>query len=146
MPVLSGPFDWQKGLIWDIGFIAAGDQLPAGPDLIHFCPAMVDTGASHTCVSQSVAKELQLEPSGKSEMRTAREIVPVNLYYVQLVIILPAKRGPDGEQIGTMQVFGPISAPEFDPGDQVCKALIGRDIISQGALHMSLDGHYTFSL
>lgn len=72
--------------------------------------------------------------------------MPVNLYYVQLVILLPAKRGPDGEQIGTMQVFGPISAPEFDPGDQVCKALIGRDIISQGVLHMSFDGHYIFSL
>ncbi len=50
MPVLSGLFDWQKGLIWDIGFIAAGDQLPAGPELVHFCPAMVDTGASHTCI------------------------------------------------------------------------------------------------
>ena len=144
MPAFSGQFSWQDGLIWQTGFVAADKELPSS-DRIHVCPALVDTGASHTCISQSVAKELQLEPAGKIDMQTARGIEAVNVYDVRPAIILTDMPDLKGKSKGAIQVFSPIRSPEFDPADKNYKALVGRDILGQGVLTMSFDGHYTFS-
>ena len=144
MPAFSGQFSWQDGLIWQVGFLATADKELPQTDRIHLCPALVDTGASHTCISSSVADELRLEPKGKIAMQTARGIEAVNVYDVRPAIIIEM---PDveGKSKGSVQVFNPICAPEFDPGDNNYKALIGRDMLSQGVLTMSFDGHYTFA-
>ena len=145
MPAFSGQFEWQEGLIWQVGFLAAADKEPPQADRIHLCPALIDTGASHTCISSSVADELQLEPAGKIDMQTARGIQAVNIYDVRPAIILTEKPDLEGRSKGRIEVFSAIRAPEFDPVDKNYKALIGRDILAQGVMTMSFDGHYTFS-
>ena len=145
MPAFSGQFSWQDGLIWKVGFLATADKELPQADRIHLCPALVDTGASHTCISSSVANKLRLEPKGKIDMQTARGIEAVNVYDVQPAMILMGMPDLEGKSKRTIQVFSPIHAPEFDPVDKNYKALIGRDILRQGVLTMSFDGHYTFA-
>lgn len=144
MPAFSGQFSWEDGLIWQVGFVAAEKELPQ-TDRIHLCPALVDTGASHTCISQSVATELRLEPAGKIDMQTARGAEEVNIYDVMPAIVIAELPDLEGSTKGTIQVFRPIRSPEFDPADKNYKALIGRDILGQGVLTISFDGHYTFA-
>lgn len=113
MPAFSGPFDWQLGLLWQVGFVA-DDQAP-DQGILHICSALVDTGASQTCISRSIAEQLRLEPSGKVEMRTAGGLVSVNVYDVQFVFILGAKSDSQGNLAqGQGEVLGQIRAPEFD--------------------------------
>ena len=148
MPAFSGKFNWKDGLIWQVGFIPSNkSKTPKIPniDRIHLCPALVDTGACRTCISSSIAEKLQLKPSGKIQMQTATDFEEVNVYDVHPAIALPAAQSVEGELESTLQVFSSIQSPESVPRDPKFEALIGRDILQQGILTMSFDGHYTFS-
>ena len=80
-------------------------------------------------------------------MRTAGGLVSVNVYDVQFVFILGAKKSDSQGNLaqGQGEVLGQIRAPEFEPGDNPFQALIGRDILRRGVLNLSFDGHYSFS-
>ncbi len=144
MPALSGKFNPQEGVIWKVGFIAWNQEVPNNIDRIHICSALVDTGADVTCISKKVAKELMLEPSGKIDMHSARELSEVNTYDVQPAILFGAMPNLEGNLQGEMMIFDPITAPEFTPHRNY-DALIGRDVICKRVFTMSFDGHYTFS-
>ena len=144
MPAFAGQFDWRLGLIWQVGFVAAEARNP-GQGILHICPALVDTGASETCVSREVARELHLQPTGKIDMNTAGGVVAVNVYDVQLAILLGSRSDGEGNLMQEGELFGPVRAPEFDPGDNPYKALIGRDVLHRGVLNLSFDAHYSFS-
>lgn len=150
MPVLSGSFNWQSGLIWRVGFIAANGKLPAQlrDDDIHFCDALVDTGASATCISSTVASNLKLEPSGKTDLLTARGKVEVNVYDIRPAILLPMTTiGKDSKKIkkDAIQIFSPVRSPEINLSGTSYSALIGWDILKQGVFVVSPDGHYSFA-
>ncbi len=49
-------------------------------------PALVDTGATNTCVSQELAEQLHLIPIGTSENLTANGRATVNIYVVDLLL------------------------------------------------------------
>jgi hypothetical protein len=70
-------------------------------------------------------------------MVSATESVPVNVYLVDL--LLPF--GAAGFILPGAQVL------EFTPaGGSPFQMLVGRDVICQGALTISFDGHFTFCL
>ncbi|MCY3829058.1 MAG: aspartyl protease family protein [Rhodospirillaceae bacterium] len=146
MPAISGRFDWRTGLTWNIGFVAGGTpvtQIKNGT--LHVCPALVDTGASTTCISSEVAKALSLAPAGKTGLQTAGGAVDVNVYDVHVAFFLGGKTDEAGNKVGQLEFFSDIQAPEFDPGGNHYKAIIGRDILKRGVLILSFDGHYSFS-
>ena len=112
------------------------------------CPVLVDTGASRTCIAKSVVSALGLQPIGKAEMQTAGGMVSVNAYDVHVAFIVGVQNNPDGSQSGQAQLTPQTTntqALEFDPGENVYQGLIGRDILCQGVLTLSMDGHYSFS-
>ena len=144
MSAFSGPFEWQVGLVWQVGFIA-GNTLPE-KGILHSCKALVDTGASRTCIAKSVADELGLQATGKIDMQTAGGIIPTNIYDVHIVFIFPGKTdSKEMIQQGRGHIVSSTRAPEFDPGDNPYQALLGRDILRLGVLNMSHDGHFSFS-
>ncbi len=56
------------------------------------------------------------------------------------------KKDSDGNEEGQMQVMDKtIRAPEFEAGATKYHVLIDRDILSNGVLTLSFDGHYSFS-
>jgi len=144
MPALSGKYNPKEGVIWKVGFLACSQEFPNNIDKIHICSALVDTGASCTCISEKIAKELGLEPSCKIDMHSASEMSAVNGYDVQPAILLGSMPDLEGNLQGEIVAFNPIIAPEFSAHKNY-DALIGRDVICQGVFTMSFDGHYTFS-
>ena len=70
MPAFSGWFDWKPGLIWQIGVVPGGlAEVAADGTLqgsMHACNALVDTGATTTCISRGVVTALGLKPTGKN--------------------------------------------------------------------------------
>ncbi|MDE2914260.1 MAG: retropepsin-like aspartic protease [Paracoccaceae bacterium] len=144
MPAFSGQFDWDIGLVWQVGFIA-GNVLQSNQGVLHMSPALVDTGASKTCISKSIAEELGLLPTGKIDMQTAGGIIAANVYEVQIAFVFA--NAPDSKfpASGEGQVVARTQVSEFDPGKNPYRAPIGRDILRLGVLSMSFDGHYSFS-
>ncbi len=139
MPCLSNSFDPAIGPIINVGVLQTGAVAPAAAltAQINVFPALIDTGASITCISPGVAKTVALQPIGMRQMVSATQSVPVNIYLVDL--FLPF--GASGFIIQGAQVM------EFSPASvSIFKMIVGRDIICQGALTISFDGHFTFCL
>ena len=81
--------------------------------------ALWDTGATGTCVSTEVAKELSLEPSGRQIIKTPSGQKEVNTYLIS--VGLP----------NHVTITG-IQACETEIGNQGIGLLIGMDIITLG--------------
>jgi len=145
MPALSGKFNCQDGVIWKVGFVSINQEVPNTPDRLHICDALVDTGADSSCISIEVARQLQLQPSGKTDMYSASEIAEVNVYDVHPALVLPAMPDSEGNMQSEIFLFNLVTAPEFNSHGGKYTALIGRDVLCQGVFSMSFDGHFTFA-
>lgn len=144
MPAFSGQFDWNAGLIWQVGFFTGDPQPPdTSPFSVH--SALVDTGASRTCIAKSLAKEINARPIGKTEMQTAGGNISVNIYDVHVALILGSAKNPDGSVSSQVTVTPNVRVLEFEPGRTTYRALIGRDILRNGVLTLSFDGHFSYS-
>lgn len=75
MPAFSGRFDWDAGLIWQVGFVTG--EAPPDTDVVSVIPN--------------------------------------------------------------------VRVLEFEPGHTTYSALIGRDILRNGVLTLSFDGHFSYS-
>jgi Aspartyl protease len=139
MPCLSGKFDVGIGPLINIGVLQAGTLTPLAVPIsqVTAFPALIDTGASATCISSTVAQSVGLQPIGMRPMTSATHSVPVNVYLVDL--LLP---------FGNAGLILPgIQVAEFVPaGGSAFQMLVGRDIICRGTLAVSFDGHFTFCL
>ena len=142
MPSLSGRFDRETGIIVQIGATAAGsfgplaDEGQAQVPVIRLFSALVDTGASCTCLSQSIVRDLGLSAVGKTEVQAAGGTHSANVYLVDLLLVY-----------GAQQIVIPnIQVTEFNIGAEApFQALLGRDVLGDGVLTMSFDGHFTLS-
>ena len=148
MPFFSGTFDWDAGLIWPVvGFAAGNEPLLEGDpdDRLRICQALVDTGASATCITRSVAESLPVQPVGKIDMQTASGSGAVNVYDVHVALLIGQGKNADGSITGQFVTLPNVRALEFDAGEAPYQALIGRDILRMGALTQSPDGHFSFA-
>lgn len=149
MSAFSERFDWDAGLIWRIG-VASGAATLADMEAgaVHVCSALVDTGASRTCIARSVVDALGLPSIGKASMGTAGGITEVNMYDVHVALFVDGARNSDGSYDVRAQasVFKDMRVSEFTAdGDDRFQALIGRDILRIGVLTLSPDGHNSFA-
>ena len=139
MPCLSGQFNPQVGLFLNIVVLPPGRYGPGTtiPSTVTSFPALIDTGASITCISQQVVQTVGLQAIGMTQMISASQTIPAHLYLVDL--LLPFGHG------GLLQKG--IQVMEFQAaGTDPVQMLLGRDILCRGVFTMSLDGHFTFSL
>lgn len=139
MPCLSGNFQVGIGALINIGVLQPGTFTPGGAisSQVTTFPALIDTGASATCISPNVAQTIGLQPVGMRPMVSATHSVPMNVYLVDL--LLPFR--------GAGFVLQSTQVMEFAPtGSSPYQILVGRDIICRGTFTMSFDGHFTFSL
>lgn len=147
MPVFSGSFEWDSGLIWpQVGFVAGDEPLVDDTvDRLRFYAALVDTGARATCIARPVADALSLQPIGRTDMQTAGGSVAVNVYDVHVALIIGHEKNPDGSVTDQFAALNNVRTLEFDAGDAPYQALIGRDVLRMGVLTQSPDGHYSFA-
>jgi predicted aspartyl protease len=88
--------------------------------------ALLDTGASDTCISKSLAAKLGLKAIGRSVMNTAGGLHEVNQYWIDL-------------SMRNNVSFVNIHAAEFT-GNKRFDILIGMDIITLGDLAITNAG------
>lgn len=134
MPSLSKVFDRKVGPLLQVAMAPPGWQ--DGGQLVTIT-ALLDTGASTTCIAPAVAAALGLPIFGMRPMASATHAaVPVPLYICDLIIPFPGT---------THHIARGLPVLEFTP-PSTFQALLGRDILCQGALAMSSDCHMTFSI
>lgn len=135
MPIFSGGFSWKAGLIWQVGFLPTA-MSPQDTEP-YMCPALVDTGASRTCIAQSVVNAMGLAPVSKLTMETIGGPVETDLYGVKLTLLT------DGSEL--WKTVKQIMAPGIRPTHDRYQAIIGRDILQLGVLKLTPDEHFCFS-
>ena len=155
MPSLSGSFNPQVGpllrvAVVDVNFAPAaqpakGVREGEASPVLHSYDALIDTGATTTCVSQQVVSDIGLVPTGKTLMTGATGASPVDQFAFGIGFILPAAQSPTGAISGSLLVKQ-VQGCLFVKGSSAFDVLLGRDVICSGALHLSFDGHFTLSV
>jgi hypothetical protein len=123
---------------------------------VHACRALIDTGATTTCISKRLATILQLQPIGKVPVHGVAGIVHHNSYLFSIgfpFMLAPGVPPPPGIQAepGTVTTqlhlldkvlqgceFDGGAAPRFD-------VLLGMDVISTGSLVVQGNATFSFS-
>jgi hypothetical protein len=135
---LSGKFSPAKGIVMSLACLPPGTWAQGTKLTPCVFDALLDTGASNTCISPKVASDVGLVTTGMLPMASATQIIPVYTYLMDAGIV----SGTD-----TWWQFTNLDVLEFQPAAGApYEILIGRDVICKGVLTMSFDGHYTFSI
>ena len=138
MPCLSDNFNPQIGPLINLG-VAPANSLAAGVAPAVQVPvfaALIDTGASLTCIAPNLVTAIGLQPIGMRPMASATHAIPVRVFLVDLLLTF----GSVSHIISSLQVM------EFNPHNSPFQMLLGRDVLCRGVFTMSFDGHYTLSL
>jgi hypothetical protein len=139
MSSLSGRFDPAVGPLINIGIAPAGTLKPgmAIPASIATFPALLDTGASITCLSPHVAHTIGVKSLSMRPLVSVTHTALVPVYLVD--VLLPFRN--------TTFILYARQVLEFsNAGNYPFQILIGRDIICRGILTLSFDGHFTFAI
>jgi len=139
MPCLSERFDPSVGPLINIVVLPSGTVVPGVGLSTPVTPfvALIDTGATVTCISPHVVQTVGLQPIGLRPMVSATQSIPVNVYLVDLLLTF----GNTGHGILSTQVMDFVG-----DGASPFQILVGRDLLCRGTFTLSFDGHFTFSL
>ena len=95
---------------------------------------LIDTGATISCISKSVVKQLKLQPIGVDKVNTPSGTAILNKYLLDISF----KRN---------MIFKNIFVLESEIGNQGIDLLIGMDILNKNDMMISnYDNHTQFSL
>ena len=94
------------------------------------CDAIWDTGANASAISLNTARKLGLTPVQTAFFSTANGRCEMPMYMVDMML-------PNGRHIKDVMVSG--------LNLNICDALVGMDIITQGDFHLTNDGKTVFS-
>jgi hypothetical protein len=139
---------------------AAG--LPVGPDgspyegSVITARALIDTGATTTCISSRLAAQLRIQPIGKVPVQGVSSVSYHNSYLFMVAFpfalpssAVPADRLPSpgpGEAQGRVHMLqSVIQGCEFNPGNAPFDVLLGMDVVRTGTLVVQGDGSFSFS-
>jgi Aspartyl protease len=149
MPSLSFQFNPSVGPLIQLAIWTPNYRLtpaPATPIAPTLYTALIDTGASCTCISNKVVQDVSLNPTGKAPVSHAHGATAVNTYQFQVAFLFPQNISPSGiaqTQVMTLLVNGTEFTP---PAGAAFDVLLGRDVLCRGVFTISFDGHGTFSI
>lgn len=129
MPCIYGPIE-PEGLLVSAGVSGAGWIATGNEPHPKAFRALIDTGATRSCISPAVVQAAALVPQKDARgVRTADGASKKSWYRVDLVLTLESYK----------VVLFNIEALSFEPGGGPCDILIGMDVISQGVLTVVRD-------
>lgn len=111
---------------------------PANVPLLAQFSALLDSGATGTCISTKVAQSLGLGPVGLHPVHGVTGTKATNIYLVDIVIPMASQSGYiiKGLKVAEMPTHVGSSY----------EILLGRDILCRGVFTMGHDGHFSLSL
>jgi hypothetical protein len=116
--------------------------------------ALVDTGATSTCISKNVAREVEFEPVGKVQVHGVGGLVSHNSYLFHIAFpfqmagqLSPNLPPPNAGQVqASLHVLEKlIQGFEFDNASAGFDVLLGMDVIATGSLVVQGNGTFSFS-
>ncbi len=140
MPCIKFSFDPKVGPVLKLGFTppgAIGDAAArqgTGAGQVTGAQALVDTGASVTCVTEEVARHANLPLIGKMPSAGVHGVREMNVYMADIILPFgdPTRAGDFSAQVtASRQVM------EFQTNSSHYQALLGRDILCSGLLEMA---------
>jgi len=148
MPSFTGSYNPSVGPLTQVCIVPYSDSANVPrkfvEESLYFFAALIDTGASTTCLSQKVVDTLKMEPVGQAPMMGATGQKTVNQYAFQVGFVHGQQQMSDGTFNGHMATV-PTQGMQFDAGGSAFEVLLGRDVLCQGLFTMSFDGHWCFS-
>ena len=152
MPSISGSYNPDVGAIVQVAIMPIEQiQNPDGTpkalgdmSQVQFFNALIDTGASCTCVSDHAAARAGLKAIGKSPMAGATGVTPKNKYAFAVGFMINPKQDARGTVRSDM-FLSLVNGMEFDNHSGGFDVLLGRDIICSDVLNMSFDGHFSIN-
>ncbi|MBI4082743.1 MAG: aspartyl protease family protein [Candidatus Lambdaproteobacteria bacterium] len=109
-----------------------------------FYNALLDTGATSTCISPRVVQEVGPKPTGKAQMIGATGVEAKNTYHFGVGFLLNPVQQPSGLMAGNLSVME-LDGMEFSYEGTGFDVLLGRDVLCKGAFSLSFDGHFILS-
>jgi Aspartyl protease len=154
MPLVAGNYNPAAGVLVQVAILPqtqiatlqgsrGGGSLP-NPANITMFPALIDTGASVTCISSNVIKSLELKPSGKTLMSGSTGQSPVDQYTFIVGFMFGVQQTPTGAFTGELNAHL-VQGCEFVHHGFGFDVLIGRDILCKGSFTLTFDGHYALA-
>jgi hypothetical protein len=151
MPSLAGNYNPAVGVILQVAIFdpaqvaAIGTQQAAQNANLTLFAALLDTGASVTCISNNVVQKLGLQPSGKTRMSGSTGTSTVDQFTFGVGFVFGAQQSPTGAFSGHLHLHM-VQGCEFTHHGFGFDVLVGRDILCKGVFSMSFDGHFILSL
>ncbi len=114
--------------------------------------ALIDTGATTTCITSALATHLNLAPVGKINVQGVSGVVAHNSYLFQIGFpfltsvggVLPV--GLPAQASGQVHVLGKlIHGFEFNAGSAAFEVLLGMDVLATGSLVVQGNDTFSFS-
>ena len=148
MPCIAGQYDPAIGLLINI-LIFSVDNKPKGGHLKNppIYKALIDTGASCTCISPKVISDNKLVPHTKITMISASGNQDVNAYmfHVSIPLLNVGSVPPSGQVGGQIHTFNdPLQGMELVNPTGRFDVLLGMDILKRCSFKVEFNG--TFSL
>lgn len=136
MPILSGLYVPRIGPVIKVGIAGRNDNAETKESFR--ISALLDSGATGTCISKEAADRARIQPIAMREVRSVNETVLRNVYLIRLDLLLG---GEHKLMITELQVL------EFTPSENCpYQALIGRNVLCRGVFIMTPDGRFIFSM
>ena len=145
MPCIWGRHDRNQVFV-DAKILSLEDavHLRAGTaeKTLHPFKALVDTGASLTCITKNVVDAVSLEPVGKVPISGVSGQTFHHAYLFQVGFTVQA----EGRNIAETHLIGSaVQGAEFIAPRGDFDVLLGMDILSVGSLAVEGNGTYSFS-
>lgn len=141
MPCIPFVFNPRVGPIIQLAVLPPDAGGISSPSMdIKIYAALIDTGASNTCISSRIVKDVSLSPVGKVSVAGVHGSSAVNQYQFNTSFILPVRQEPSGTVSANLLNFI-VQGTEFNNDGCGFDVLLGRDVICLGSLQMSFDGH-----
>jgi Aspartyl protease len=151
MPCIAGNFG-PAGILTQVAIFKDKQHIaqlqtagPTAPAQLTLYMALLDTGASGTCISPKIVADLNLVPVGKANMISASHVTPANQYFFSVGFPIGLAQTPTGLMSGNFHVFENITGLEFKPAGATYDVLLGMDILAKGALTLDFQGRWCFS-
>jgi len=152
MPVVWGKHD-RRQLFLNVAITdAANAQLVEKGQhaTVNLFSALVDTGATRTCITRSAASKVGLVPRGKANILGVGGLKAHNtfIFHVGFMVALqnPAQAVQGTPMEGVLHLLRePIQGVDFDAGDSRFELLLGMDVISTGSLKIEGDGSFSWA-
>ena len=108
--------------------------------------ALVDTGATTTCITPAVATKVGLTPIGKTQISGVSGPSTHNNYVFHLAFVFMNSSKSGLVSSGELNIYvNPIQGPELILQGAAFDVLLGMDVIGTGSLAVEGNGTYSFS-